>query len=339
MLGALDETYLLRILDALADGDGPALMTIVDEVAARSLSFGGALQELGGLLHRIALRQLVPGSAARTDGSDDLEDPRLDVLAARLAPDDVQLCYQIAAHGRRDLALAPDEVTGFSMTLLRMLAFRIEQPAAASTATRPEAARAPARPEPAAAKSAIAQRVAAVPPASASSELQAAPAALPSPPIAPADTTIRAARDEPIPSRPAPASTVAAAAPLVVDDWVAVVGQLGLTGLTRELVQQTELVGQDDRTLTLRVPIKSLLSSGVQLEKLKAALARHFGRPIDVTIEVGATQGTTVATVRRDERSARQASAQAMIDADPFVQAVVRDFGGASVVPGSVKPV
>ena len=125
----------------------------------------------------------------------------------------------------------------------------------------------------------------------------------------------------------------------LLDDWVAVVGQLGLTGLTRELVQQTELVAHDDRSITLRVPIKSLLSSGGTLDKLKAALARHFQRPVAVTIEVGATQGTTVAAVRRDERAARQASAQALIDTDPFVQAVVRDFSGATVVPGSVKPV
>ena len=58
-----------------------------------------------------------------------------------------------------------------------------------------------------------------------------------------------------------------------------------------------------------------------------------------MTIEVGAVKGTTVAAVRSDERAARQTEAQAIIDADPFVQAVVRDFGGARVVPGSVKPV
>ena len=122
MLGALDQTYLLRVLDALADADGPTLMTVVDEIASRSLSFGNALQELGAMLHRIAAIQLIPS----TDDAIDADEAHLRVLAGRLSADDVQLYYQIAAHGRRDLSLAPDEITGFSMTLLRMLAFRID---------------------------------------------------------------------------------------------------------------------------------------------------------------------------------------------------------------------
>ena len=136
-----------------------------------------------------------------------------------------------------------------------------------------------------------------------------------------------------------PATVDESASPLPIGDWVAVVDRLGLTGLTRELVQQTQLVTHDARSITLRVPIKSLLGSPAQLEKLKAALARHFGRPVAVTIEVGAVSGTTVASTKNEERAARQADAQALIDADPFVQAVVRDFGGAAIVPGSVKPV
>ncbi len=319
MLGALDQTWLLRILDALADGDGPTLMTVVDEVAARSLSFTSALQELGALLHRIATLQLVPSAADAPDEDDvDADEAHLRVLARRLSPEDVQLHYQIAAHGRRDLPLAPDEVTGFSMTLLRMLAFRTEEattgavvaPARRVQATAPTPTRvAPALP------------------------IAAAPAPRPAAPIV-----------EP-PSRPPadavdrPTPPLDDARPLAIDDWVSVVGRLKLTGLTRELVQQTELVSHDDRSITLRVPFKSMLGSGGALDKFKAALAQHFGRPVGVTIEVGAVRGATVAAVRSDERAARQADAQAIIDADPFVQAVVRDFGGASIVPGSVKPV
>src|SRR5206468_1488708 len=63
MLGALDQTYLLQLLEALADGNGPGLMAIADDIAARSLSFGNALQDLGALLHRIALLQMVSGAA------------------------------------------------------------------------------------------------------------------------------------------------------------------------------------------------------------------------------------------------------------------------------------
>lgn len=165
------------------------------------------------------------------------------------------------------------------------------------------------------------------------------PTAASSPVVAPVPVPVAAAGPVADPAVPIERAAATAAPPFAIDDWVAVVGALNLTGLTRELVQQTELVAQDGASITLRMPIKSMLGSGVQLEKLKAALARHFGRPVGVTIEVGAVQGTTVATVRRDERAARQAGAEAMIAGDPFVQAVVRDFPGASIVPGSVKPV
>jgi DNA polymerase-3 subunit gamma/tau len=341
MLGALDQTYLLRILDALADNDGPALMTIVDEIAARSLSFGSALQELGSMLHRIALIQIMPAGSPGEALSDDADEVHLAQLAARFAPEDVQLHYQIAAHGRRDLSLAPDEVTGFSMTLLRMLAFRTDDGTTVATRapTRREPLAAPARPI----ASPVTRPLAAPVAQTITSPLAAArvditPTKIDERPAA--ETVASSASIESAPPSlfavPAIARTTG---PLAVGDWISVVEQLKLTGLTKELVQQTELIAHDEKSITLRVPIKSLLSSGGTLDKFKAALAKHFGRPIAVTIEVGAVKGTTVAAVRSDERAARQADAQAIIDADPFVQAVVRDFGGSSIVPGSVKPV
>jgi DNA polymerase-3 subunit gamma/tau len=357
MLGALDQTYLLRILESLADNDGPTLMTVVDEIAARSLSFGGALQELGTLLHRMALMQMI----APDSTEDDADDAQLRALSVRFSPEDVQLYYQIAAHGRRDLSLAPDEVTGFSMTLLRMLAFRTDDAPAAVTTPKAAMPKTMSRPiveastskvevprtktPPVAKVDTVAPVVeTSIPSASPSRTTVDAPVAQVDPPSLWGD----APSTKPSSTRPdarsvAQATTIEAATaptnkPLAIDDWIEVVEQLRLTGLTRELVQQTELVTHDDRSITLRAPIKSL-SSGGALDKLKAALASHFGRPVGVTIEVGTVKGTTVASTRNEERAARQADAQALIDADPFVQAVVRDFGGAAIVPGSVKPV
>ena len=119
MLGALDHSYLVRLLDALADQDGAALLAVADEMASRSLSWSAALQDLGTLLNRMAIAQSVPAAIP-----DDLPE-REDVLrlASRFAAEDVQLCYQIAVHGRHELGLAPDEYAGFTMTLLRMLSF------------------------------------------------------------------------------------------------------------------------------------------------------------------------------------------------------------------------
>jgi DNA polymerase-3 subunit gamma/tau len=120
MLGAVDETYLLRLLEALAAGEGAALAAIAEEMQARTLSFDIALQDLASLLLRITLAQTVPGALEQ----DQPEHERLMALAQAIDPETVQLCYQIALQGRDDLPLAPDEHAGFLMTLLRMLVFR-----------------------------------------------------------------------------------------------------------------------------------------------------------------------------------------------------------------------
>ncbi|MDQ2987573.1 MAG: DNA polymerase III subunit gamma/tau, partial [Pseudomonadota bacterium] len=120
MLGALDQSYLVRLLDALLAQYGADLMAVADEMASRSLSYNGALQDLGTLLHRIALAQSVP--AAVPADLPELAD--IMRLASAFDPQEVQLFYQIAVHGRNEIGLAPDEYAGFTMTLLRMLAFR-----------------------------------------------------------------------------------------------------------------------------------------------------------------------------------------------------------------------
>jgi len=120
MLGVVDQTYLFDLLDALSRQDGPGLIAVADRMAERSLSFDGALQDLGVLLHQVALAQSVPEAL-----SDDIpEKARIENLAQAFAPEEVQLQYQIVLNGRKDLYLAPDEYAGFTMTLLRMLAFR-----------------------------------------------------------------------------------------------------------------------------------------------------------------------------------------------------------------------
>ena len=120
MLGTVDETYLLRLLEALAGGDGPALAAIAGEMQARSLAFDGALQDLASLLLQVTLAQTVPAALeADLPGRE-----RIAALAGALDAETVQLYYQIAVQGRDDLPLAPDEHAGFLMTLLRMLVFR-----------------------------------------------------------------------------------------------------------------------------------------------------------------------------------------------------------------------
>ena len=140
MLGAIDETYLFRLLDAIAAGEGAAVLAIADEMQQRSLSFDSALQDLASLLLGVALAQVVPGA----QGDDLPERERIEALARAIDPETVQLDYQIALQGRQDLALAPDEHAGFVMTLLRMLAFRPGVPTAEIRTASPVQASAPA---------------------------------------------------------------------------------------------------------------------------------------------------------------------------------------------------
>ncbi|MEO8718318.1 MAG: DNA polymerase III subunit gamma/tau [Burkholderiales bacterium] len=140
MLGAVDDTYLLRILGAVAAGNGADIMAIADEMQARSLSFDAALRSLAGVLLKLAVLHAAPDAAE----SGPPEREALAALAGQMDAEMVQLCYQIALQGREDLALAPDEHAGFVMTLLRMLAFRPEQAAAAVVAGAAGAASPPA---------------------------------------------------------------------------------------------------------------------------------------------------------------------------------------------------
>ncbi len=122
MLGTVDRTQVAAMLEALADGDGVRLLQVVAALAEFSPDWSGVLEALAEALHRIQVQQLVPGAQADGEGIDAA------AFAQRLRPEVVQLWYQMALGGRRDLYLAPSPRAGFEMAVLRMLAFR---PAAA----------------------------------------------------------------------------------------------------------------------------------------------------------------------------------------------------------------
>ncbi|HFT8004307.1 TPA: DNA polymerase III subunit gamma/tau [Burkholderia cenocepacia] len=170
MLGALDQTYMVRLLDALAAGNGPEILAIADEMSLRSLSFSTALQDLASLLHRIAWAQFAPGSVL--DEWPEAADLRR--FAETLSPEQVQLFYQIATVGRAELGLAPDEYAGFTMTLLRMLAFEPAVGAGSAPGGQPSV---PPRAVPA-------PRATAAPAAAAAKPISAAPASAARPPAA-----------------------------------------------------------------------------------------------------------------------------------------------------------
>ena len=318
MLGAIDTTLLVRVLDALAARDAAGLLAIADEMAVRSFSFAQGLRDLASLLHRIALAQRVPGSQ---DDGDDAE--AVARLAATLAPDEVQLYYQIALHGRNDLPLAPDEYAGFTMTLLRMLAFA---PGGVEVAPPP-------------APASRAQPLAAAPVARAAVPVHAAPGSL-------AGVTVPALAAEaarPSVTRPtaSAASTsattpAAGAVPAFDGDWPSLAARLPVQGMPRQLAAQAELLQCDGDHFRLRVATRALADGG-NVERLRNGLSQHFGRPVRISVEVGVTAGPTAASRDEQARAQRQKAAEEAIYADPTVRQMI-DQLGAQVDPHSIRP-
>jgi len=202
MLGTVGDDHLFALLDALRDGQVAGMLDTAAAMDARSLSFEAALQSLASLLQRIAVFQFAPESV-----SDAFEAERLQAYAAAFDPEFLQLAYQIAIHGRDELPLAPDEYAGFTMTLLRLHAFRPDSggamPASGGGGVRPAVAAA-ARPAAAAPQAPAAAPVQLkVQP---SSEPMAAPVPKPMPvlptPVAAENANIAASPPQPVSAAP-----------------------------------------------------------------------------------------------------------------------------------------
>ncbi|BCB27659.1 hypothetical protein SKTS_25450 [Sulfurimicrobium lacus] len=307
MLGAIDQSYLFTLLERLASGDGAGLIELARQMEERSLSFDAALQDLGALLHQVALAQTVPEAL-----SEDLpERQRILDLAQRFSAEDVQLHYQIALHGRKDLSLAPDEFAGFTMALLRMLAFTLESaPAEAPVAKRAVV------PE---------KRDVAPAPTSIPSQHEARPA-------------LTAQEPAPAPAAQPQAAASERAEVAFNGDWPALVAQLGLGGMAKMLAQHCELKSHDGRRIELCVheEHKHLMEKSYQ-EKLKTALENFLGGAVFLTISICSVTGVTPAKLVHQEKQARQAEAIAAIEQDPFVRELIEDFD-AQVIESTIKP-
>ena len=140
MLGSVDRSYVLRLIDALALGDGKTVVETAEVLRLHGLSAASTLEDMSAVLQRMAVLQAVPQMAASVDASDPdaLEIAR---LAALMPADETQLLYSICLHGRGELGLAPDEYAALTMVLLRLLAFKPAGSAEKKTLTRPEPAR------------------------------------------------------------------------------------------------------------------------------------------------------------------------------------------------------
>jgi len=349
MLGSVDRGHVLRLIDALAQGDGKTVVQTSDALRTLGLSAASTLEEMSAVLQRMAVIQAVPSAADDTD-PDAAEIARL----AQLMPaDETQLLYSMCLHGRGELGLAPDEYAALTMVLLRLLAFKapaVREPEK-KTLTEPAQGRPLQAPAPArTAVPAVGAPPGRVLPVVESREVRAAqrpaagaPAAAPA---APANGR-PAAEVVGVPVRVQPESPREALGPAAAtvipteegDFWHATVAELvareAVTALVRELALQSQLVGRDQEHWMLRVERESLNQPAAR-DRLKAAL-QGAGHAVSLSVEVGMV---TDSPARRNAAAAaeKQRAAEEIILCDPFVQDMMRDFG-AKIVPGSIKPV
>jgi DNA polymerase-3 subunit gamma/tau len=298
MLGTVGDDYLYGLLDGLAAGDVQALLGIAEQMDERSLSFDSALQELATLFHRIALLQFAADALA-----DDGERARLAPYAQRFGAEFLQLCYQIAVNGRAQLPLAPDEYAGFSMTLLRLFAFR------------PTAA--PALPM----------------------NLAGTPDGVPVSAVKPTLASVSAVAAQPVTMASTPAVTISAAPAALPTDWHGIVSAMALSGLARQLAQHCELAEVSDIAVNLRLaPAHKHLLGRLQQDKLQSELQSWYQRPLKLNILLADAEGETPAERQRGEQRERQERAIAAIEQDGFVRDVV-DMFDATIDEASIKPV
>jgi DNA polymerase-3 subunit gamma/tau len=304
MLGTIDRGHVTRILDALSRQDGPGVLAQVQELDRDAPDYDGALVELSAFLQRIAVVQIVPDAA---DQDEEFDAAALTRLAKALSPEDVQLYYQIALGGRRDLNLAPEPRVGFEMTLLRMLAFRPESTTAETVAPPPTTPRAVGSAAPVTG----APRVAAAPTAS--------PAPLPS--------------AAPVAARSAPKQ-----AHIDTGNWADVLEAAGITGMVRQFAMNCVPSSFDQSTLKLQFDPAAEHRRTKQIEdKLAQCLATYFGKEIRLVYEAADAAVVTPARKRAIAEQDRTLRATVAFEEDVAVKGLRERFG-AEVDAASVKP-
>ena len=303
MLGTISRDHVLQLAQRLATADAPDLLRYAQSLEEWAPDYAQVLDELASLLARTALKQVV-----RDFEGDDLYAPEiLERLADAIPPEDVQLYYQTAIVGRRDLALAPDPRTGFEMALLRMVAFR-PVGEAASGGERP--ARAAGLLEIRSHEQSSGAGRRAQPPRT------AAGAAPP----------------------PAARGSGAAASP-GSQDWGAMIAALELQGAARQLAAHCLLVGREGAVVRLALdPRSKFMRTPAVEEKLAQALSKHFGEPVRLEFTAVAPQTETPAQANERASQEEAESARRAFESDPGVQGFRERFG-ATPLPETVRPV
>ncbi len=317
MLGTVDREHAVRLLDAVVAGDGPRILAEMAALDERVPDYDDVLGTIALLVQRAAVLQAAPD----LDDDEDGLTPRARPIANVAAPEDLQLWYQVAVAGRRDLPLAPSPRAGCEMVLLRMLAFRYAPPTTEllvrpGTVSRPTRSSTPATASDAATPSAAAPTK---------------PAAAATAPVA--STT---------PAAPAPVTSAAPAASAAPGeaggDWEDMVEKMGLAGVTRQLARHCSYLGRDAGVVRLVLdPEHEFLATSAQQDRLREALAAYFGAAVRLQLEFARPTAETPAARERRAQAERQQAAEDAIQEDPLVREMQKVFD-ATVDGDSIRP-
>jgi DNA polymerase III subunit gamma/tau len=302
MLGAIDQSYLFNLIHAVIEQDGNKALEIAKEMNERNLSFDVALNDLANLIQTISVAQSIPDALEASY----LDRDKVITLTKQISAEQLQLLYQIAILGRRDLYLAPEEFAGFTMTLLRMLSFA-PQEAIASKVVSPQKKEIP---------------INVIKPEIISKLNQVSPDALE---IKKKIEVIDEIKDEETKET------------LIFNgNWRELVDQLKL-GLVKALAQQSELVSfkNNEMILSIADEHKHLLNETYQ-KKLESSLSEYFNQRIKLVIlQKGANNSPL--KQKQEERSTLMKDTEEAMLQDQFVQSLLTEFN-AEIIPSSIKP-
>ncbi len=338
MLGSVDRSHVMGLIDALARGDGATVVAISEGLRLNGLSAASALEDMSMVLQRMAVLQAVPSAAAESDDPDHQEMLR---LSEAMPADETQLLYSLCLHGRAELGLAPDEYAALTMVLLRLLAFKPKAHQAHATHATHEAQ------APAAQKKTLATAPTSSAPSNSAPVQQASSSAPPAAHKPADDVPVSDDRMVPIqvknlPVRQAsePSERTAPKVLVATEEghfWTQTVRQLvateAVTALVRELALQSQLIARDTDQWHLRIDSESL-NQGTARERLQAAL-NAAGFAVKLVVEIGKVTDSPAQRNAAD-LAEKQKAAEDLIHSDPIVQAMVENFG-AKIVPGTIK--
>jgi DNA polymerase-3 subunit gamma/tau len=341
LIGNVGRSALWPGLDALLADDRPGVAAQFARLEALSPDYAALADELVAVLQRLAVVQLLP------DARNEADEAELLSLTERVHPEQVQVLYQIAVAGRRDLQWAPEPRLGFEMTLLRMLAFQIDDapaPPGGTAAGGGSGARSGSGQPRGGAGAGPDTRSASAPATTATVAAQptgvrpsAAPPVAEAPPATSA-TTAPGVQNAP-PSAAETAAVTSGSAGVLAQRWRLLVEHLPIDGFVKGLARNCVLREQSgpDWQLELTVSAQYLLKPD-RVEALQHAVVETHGEPVRLVMAVAEAELDDVpAQLDAADVRARQAEAEAAVTRDPVVASFTQQFG-ARVRAGSIQP-